>query len=119
MARRRKKLVSARTQSVDALFNTESFTLDYYQREYVWEKQQIARLVNDLSRKFLAQWSEEHSLQDVSSYDPYFLGPYIVCTANGRTLPGRRSATDRHASAPVDLSASASGRDAESEQQSR
>jgi hypothetical protein len=41
--------------------------------------------VNDLSRKFQDQWNEEHSLQDVSSYDPYFLGPYIVCTADGRT----------------------------------
>jgi Protein of unknown function DUF262/Restriction Enzyme Adenine Methylase Associated len=88
MARSRntKKLVSARAQSVHALFNTESFALDYYQREYVWEEPQVARLMNDLSRKFLAQWSEEHSLPDVSSYDPYFLGPYIVCTADGRTF---------------------------------
>jgi hypothetical protein len=44
-----------------------SFALDYYQREYVWEEPQVARLMNDLSRKFLAQWSEEHSLHDVSS----------------------------------------------------
>src|SRR5436305_10833132 len=50
-----------------------------------WEEPQVARLMNDLSRKFLAQWSEEHSLHDVSSYDPYFLGPYIVCRADGRT----------------------------------
>jgi Protein of unknown function DUF262/Restriction Enzyme Adenine Methylase Associated len=87
MAKRRntKKLVKAHEQSVDALFNTESFTLDYYQREYVWDEPQVARLMNDLSRKFLAQWSEEHTLHDVRSYDPYFLGPYIVCTADGRT----------------------------------
>jgi hypothetical protein len=83
--RKAKKLVSARAQSVDALFKTESFSLDYYQRDYVWEEPQIARLMNDLSRKFQAQRKEEHSLQDVGSYDPYFLGPYIVCTANGRT----------------------------------
>lgn len=87
MARSRntKKLVSAREQSIDALFSTESFTLDYYQREYVWEEPQVARLINDLSRKFLGQWNKEHSLRDVSSYDPYFLGPYIICTADGRT----------------------------------
>ncbi len=71
-SRNTKKLVSGREQSVDALFSTESFALDYYQREYVWEEPQVARLINDLSRKFLAQWSEEHSLRDVSSYDPYF-----------------------------------------------
>ncbi|GAA4601379.1 hypothetical protein BJY16_003862 [Actinoplanes octamycinicus] len=87
MARSRggKKLVSAREQSVDALFGTESFGLDYYQREYVWEEPQVARLMNDLSRKFLDQLSDEHSLGDVKSYDPYFLGPYIICTADGRT----------------------------------
>lgn len=86
MARNRKtkKLVSAREQSIDALFGTESFALDYYQREYVWEEPQVARLMNDLSRKFLDQWSDEHSLADVKSYDPYFLGPYIICTADGR-----------------------------------
>jgi uncharacterized protein with ParB-like and HNH nuclease domain len=81
----KKKLVSARDQSVEALFSTQSFILDYYQRDYVWQEPQVARLMNDLSRKFLAQWSEAHSLQDVSSYDPYFLGPYIICTADGRT----------------------------------
>ncbi|WP_444949814.1 GmrSD restriction endonuclease domain-containing protein [Micromonospora ureilytica] len=87
MARKRstKKLVSAREQSIDALFSTESFALDYYQREYVWDEPQVARLMNDLSRKFLDQWSDEHSLADVKSYDPYFLGPYIICTADGRT----------------------------------
>ncbi|MET8282957.1 DUF262 domain-containing protein [Micromonospora sp. NPDC005174] len=87
MARRRnaKKLVSAREQSIDALFSTESFALDYYQREYVWDEPQVSRLMNDLSRKFLDQWSDEHSLADVKSYDPYFLGPYIICTAGGRT----------------------------------
>jgi hypothetical protein len=80
-----KKLVLAHEQSVDALFGTESFALDYYQREYVWEEPQVARLMNDLSRKFLDQWTDNHSLADVKKYDPYFLGPYIICTADGRT----------------------------------
>ncbi|MEV6303323.1 DUF262 domain-containing protein [Actinoplanes sp. NPDC051861] len=78
-------MVTAKDQSVAALFDKRSFILDYYQRDYVWEEPQITRLMNDLSRKFLAQWSDRHSLRDVSSYDPYFLGPYIVCTADGRT----------------------------------
>ena len=45
MAKRRntKKLVSAHEQSVDALFNADSFVLDYYQRGYVWEEPQVAR----------------------------------------------------------------------------
>jgi Protein of unknown function DUF262/Restriction Enzyme Adenine Methylase Associated len=64
--------------SIEAAFNNKWFLLDFYQRDYVWEEQQVARLVSDLSRKFLDQWSEEHSLNNVRSYDPYFLGPYIV-----------------------------------------
>jgi uncharacterized protein DUF262/RAMA domain-containing protein len=83
--RNTKKLVSAHEQSVDALFNADSFILDYYQRDYVWEEPQVARLMNDLSRKFQDQLKDEHTLRNVSSYDPYFLGPYIVCTADGRT----------------------------------
>lgn len=73
-----KELVRARDQSIEAAFNNKWFLLDSYQRDYVWEEQQVARLVSDLSRKFLDQWSEEHSLNDVRSYDPYFLGPYIM-----------------------------------------
>ncbi|WIN00611.1 DUF262 domain-containing protein [Actinoplanes oblitus] len=73
-----KELVRARDQSVEAAFSNKWFLLDFYQREYVWEEQQVTRLVNDLSRKFLDQWREYHSLNDVKSYDPYFLGPYIV-----------------------------------------
>src|SRR5947207_6490727 len=30
-------------------------------------------------------WPYSEGRHDVSSYDPYFLGPYIVCTAEGRT----------------------------------
>jgi hypothetical protein len=73
-----KELVRARTQSIEAAFKSRWFLLDFYQRDYVWEEQQVDRLVSDLTRKFREQWSEDDSLSDVRSYDPYFLGPYII-----------------------------------------
>jgi hypothetical protein len=70
-------VVRARDQTIEAAFKSQWFVLDFYQRDYVWEETQVARLLSDLTRKFGSQWSEEHALSDVRSYDPYFLGPYI------------------------------------------
>src|SRR5947209_10969593 len=73
-----KELVKARGQSIEAAFNNKWFDLDFYQRDYVWEEPQVERLASDLSRRFLDQWNPEHSLSEVQSYVPYFLGPYIM-----------------------------------------
>ncbi|MEU4424845.1 DUF262 domain-containing protein [Actinoplanes sp. NPDC024001] len=71
-------MVKARGQSIEAAFNNKWFDLDFYQRDYVWEESQVERLASDLSRRFLGQWNPEHSLNEVQSYVPYFLGPYIM-----------------------------------------
>jgi hypothetical protein len=73
-----KELVKARGQSIEVAFNGKWFLLDFYQRDYVWEEQQVERLANDLSRRFSDQYNGEHWLNDIKAYDPYFLGPYII-----------------------------------------
>jgi uncharacterized protein with ParB-like and HNH nuclease domain len=37
----------------------------------------VRRLVEDLHRRFSAQWNELHDRKDISRYKPYFLGPYV------------------------------------------
>ncbi|GLY02815.1 DUF262 domain-containing protein [Actinoplanes sp. NBRC 101535] len=86
MNRESKSLVNASAHSVHDLFQPPSFALGYFQREYVWEEPQVEKLMADLSGKFLKQWRAEHSPGDVSGYDPYFLGPFIVYQENGRTF---------------------------------
>ncbi|MFG1921736.1 DUF262 domain-containing protein [Cryptosporangium sp. NPDC048952] len=61
------------------------FRLLDFQREYVWEKDQVQRLVADLERKFTSQHDSRDTTLDVASYDPYFLGCMIIWEDAGCT----------------------------------
>lgn len=84
--------------TVKQLFKDASFALDYYQREYTWTKDEVSILIEDLSRRFHSQWSPTHEREDVDSYAPYFLGPYVYHESNGRTflVDGQQRITTLH-----------------------
>lgn len=73
------KTVDSRVHPLNILFK-EKFTVDFYQREYVWGKKQLEDLINDLSLAFLENWQTEDSIEDVKHYDPYFMGEIIILT---------------------------------------
>lgn len=73
------KAVDSKCFPLKLLF-AEKFTVDFYQREYVWEKKQLEDLINDLSNAFLKCWQPEHSTGDVRRYDPYFMGEVVLST---------------------------------------
>ena len=58
------KTVDSKCFSLKQLFS-EKFTVDFYQREYVWEKKQLEDLINDLSSAFLKCWKPDHTTGDV------------------------------------------------------
>lgn len=62
---------------------SKKFTIDDYQREYKWERKQIAELIQDLRDKFLSQYRPEHAPKDVERYETYFLGSIIVSMRDG------------------------------------
>jgi uncharacterized protein with ParB-like and HNH nuclease domain len=67
--------VEGRGCTVHQLFNGHRYQLDYYQREYTWGSENVRRLVEDLHRRFSAEWDVLHDRRDTSRYKPYFLGP--------------------------------------------
>lgn len=71
------KSVDSECLPLESLFK-EKFTVDFYQREYVWEKKQLEDLINDLSNAFLKCWKPEDSTTNVRSYDPYFMGEIVL-----------------------------------------
>ncbi|MFF8692995.1 DUF262 domain-containing protein [Streptomyces sp. NPDC015144] len=73
--------VEGRDYTVRQLFNRQ-YVLEYYQREYSWERRHVVELVNDLAGAFLRDWRPEHDRQKYVEYRPYFLGPY-VCQSSG------------------------------------
>ncbi|HWN60688.1 MAG TPA: DUF262 domain-containing protein [Streptosporangiaceae bacterium] len=69
--------VEGRGCTIHQLFNGHRYQLDYYQREYTWRTENVRRLIEDLHRRFNAEWNALHDRRDTSRYKPYFLGPYV------------------------------------------
>ncbi|MBB2912140.1 hypothetical protein FHS43_003420 [Streptosporangium becharense] len=84
--------------TVRALFERNSFALDYYQREYTWTRHEVGTLIDDLSRRFLDQWDPLRENDEVGDYAPYFLGPYVYHESDGRTflVDGQQRVTTLH-----------------------
>lgn len=62
---------------VRTLFNNR-YSVQYYQREYNWERKQIEELIEDLTTEFLEYYQTGHTQRDVRNYSNYFLGPIIL-----------------------------------------
>lgn len=72
-------------RTVKELLQSQSFSIDEYQREYKWEEKNITELISDLQEKFLSCYQPGDSTQRVSNYESYFLGSIIVSKRNGKS----------------------------------
>ena len=77
------KEIRGETKNLRALLGNSRFGLDYYQREYAWEKKQIDDLLNDLCAQFLGDYDENHARNEVKDYGHYFLGTTIISNRDG------------------------------------
>ena len=49
--------VKSDVYSIEVIFQ-DKYDVDFYQREYVWEKKQIEDMVDDLTIEFLKNWEK-------------------------------------------------------------
>ena len=56
----------------------QRYKIDYFQRDYKWQRQHMEQLLYDLDFCFFESYKEGDTEENVVSYKPYFLGPYIV-----------------------------------------
>jgi len=71
-------------RNVQLLLQSQSFSIDEYQREYKWERGNIEELLTDLRDKFMNCYQDGDETTKVSSYEDYFLGSIIVSKRNGK-----------------------------------
>lgn len=71
-------------RSVQQLLQSQSFSIDEYQREYKWEKDNISELLSDLQAKFYSHYRPGDETPAVSGYGEYFLGSIIVSKRGGK-----------------------------------
>ena len=71
-------------KNIRTLLGSAKFAIDYYQREYRWEKKQVVELINDLSDKFLESHESNNERSAVENYGHYFLGSIIISDKDGQ-----------------------------------
>ena len=69
--------IDSNAKTVEELLSVK-YTLDYYQREYVWQEEQVSDLLRDLIDQFREDYDENHELAEVNGYGHYFLGSIII-----------------------------------------
>ena len=76
--------IRGNAKSIRALLGGAKFAIDYYQREFRWEKKQVAELLDDLCDKFLESHEAGNERSAVENYGHYFLGSIIISDKDGR-----------------------------------
>lgn len=79
-------IITPHYRSVQQLLQSQSFSIDEYQREYKWEKENIDELLSDLQAKFFSHYKPGDETKAVSGYGEYFLGSIIVSKRNGKSF---------------------------------
>ena len=70
------KIVNSEVHPLEKIFS-DKFDVDFYQREYVWQRTQIEDLINDLSGEFLKCYKQGDKISDMVKYDPYYIKWYF------------------------------------------
>ena len=76
--------IDGKSRTVRELLAGRKYSIDYYQREYKWEQEQVAELIEDLANKFLESHQSSNERSAVANYGHYFLGSVIVSDKDGQ-----------------------------------
>src|SRR5438445_9216140 len=71
-------------RTVRQLLASRKYSIDYYQREYKWQRKQVAELLEDLAAKFLDSYEPGHERSAVAVYGHYFLGSIVISDKDGQ-----------------------------------
>ena len=76
--------IGGKSRTIRELLAGRKYSIDYYQREYKWQKKQVIELIDDLTSKFLESHEEGNERDAVANYGHYFLGSVIISNTDGQ-----------------------------------
>jgi len=80
--------IHPKEQNIDKVFSGTNYYIDFYQREYKWDKEQIDTLLDDIFYKFNQEYQKELNVSQSSignNYSWYYLNTYVTNVAEGKT----------------------------------
>ena len=78
-----KRNILAKDYPLAEILGNKKYTVDYFQREYKWEKINIEQLVSDLVNAFMESYREGHKTIDVANYGTYYMGSIVLSEKGG------------------------------------
>lgn len=80
--------IQPKDQTIERCLKQRTYYIDFYQREYVWDKQTVLILLDDIFYAF-EQGYQEHKAKDltpevIAKYNWYYLNIYITNTVSGK-----------------------------------
>jgi len=70
--------IDASDQTLREILNEQRYSIDYFQREYRWERKHVEQLLADIEASFFSNFKEGHGRPDVKSYNSYYMGPIVI-----------------------------------------
>lgn len=78
------KTIDGKARTISEILKGKRYGIDYYQREYRWQRKQVKELIDDLTDQFL-QWHRRGNPRNaVAKYGNYFLGSIILSERDGQ-----------------------------------
>jgi len=80
--------IQPNNQTVEKCLKQKTYYIDFYQREYIWKKETVNTLLDDIFYSFELAY-QEHKEKDITpevmaKYNWYYLNIYITNTINGK-----------------------------------
>jgi len=80
------KKIDGVAKTIRELLSGQRYAIDYYQREYKWQRKQLQELIDDLTVRFLEDYSVTDQRDAVQKYGHYFLGSIILSERDNETF---------------------------------
>jgi uncharacterized protein with ParB-like and HNH nuclease domain len=78
------KTIDGKARTISEILKGKRYGIDYYQREYRWQKKQAKELIDDLTEAFLSSHRPGNPRNAVEKYGNYFLGSIILSERDGQ-----------------------------------
>ncbi len=78
--------IRGEAKTIRQLLSGTHYAIDYYQREYKWQKKQVHELLDDFGNHFLEHFKTTDDRSAVADYGHYFLGSIILSKKNGKVF---------------------------------
>jgi len=78
------KTIDGKARTISEILKGKRYGIDYYQREYRWQRKQAKELIDDLTEAFLSSHRPGNQRNAVEKYGNYFLGSIILSERDGQ-----------------------------------